>query len=210
MRFLIPVVLAALIVAHMALVSAEGYYGDAHEDRFGTIRVQGPLGPIIANPPSGDVIRNPASDLHLELWTDRGGAYRIGDPIELSVRVSRDAYVTIYNITAHDEIIQVFPNPYDRDPFVKAGETLTLPRSGYTLTVYGPTGTDRVIAIASTKRAMDLLGLAQARPRSSFAEFLGSEEEFGSALLGRIVAAASSGVEQGEWNSQTISFEIRR
>jgi len=52
-----------------------------------------------------------------------------GEEIELSVKSSKDCYLTILNICSNDSVYVIFPNEYRNDNFVKSGELFQLPNS---------------------------------------------------------------------------------
>ncbi|HEX2865374.1 MAG TPA: DUF4384 domain-containing protein [Deinococcales bacterium] len=101
------------------------------------------------------IIVNPAPNpqVGVRTWVDRT-SYRIGQPIRISVSVTRDAYVYLFNINADGTMTTIFPNAYGSDNFMYAGQTRTFPQSGdgFTFTVSGPVGTDRVLAVASSQQ----------------------------------------------------------
>lgn len=57
----------------------------------------------------------------------------------------------------------------DQNNAIKAGQTLNLPRPGWGLKSFGPTGTSRFVAIVSdTPRTFDAAGLVPGDPFSEF------------------------------------------
>jgi hypothetical protein len=79
------------------------------------------------------------------------GVYSIGDRLILTFKSDEDAYLTILDFTSSGQIVQLFPNEWVKDNFVKAGETVTIPAegSGYLMKVGGPVGVDAIKAIAT-------------------------------------------------------------
>lgn len=55
--------------------------------------------------------------------------FKDDEEIELSVKSSKDCYLTILNICSNDSVYIIFPNEYRKDNFLKAGETFLLPNS---------------------------------------------------------------------------------
>lgn len=115
------------------------------------------LGAAFASPAritTQSIIINPAPNPNVQVrtWVDRP-QYRVGQQIRISVSVTRDAYVYLFNINADGRMSVVFPNAYGADNFMYAGDTRTFPSAGdgYTFTVDGPSGTDRILAVASTE-----------------------------------------------------------
>jgi hypothetical protein len=61
-----------------------------------------------------------------------------GDNAQISIKTREDMYVVIANYTSKNNIVPVFPSPYDKNNLVKAGYPLTIPKeskAGVTLTV---------------------------------------------------------------------------
>lgn len=109
--------------------------------------------------PQGIIVNPVPTDLEVRVWVDkdpakRGNAvYRIGESIYIYVRVNQDAYVYLFNINADGRIDPILPNPYERDNFLRAGETRRFPPEGarYRYTITGPEGEDRILAVASRR-----------------------------------------------------------
>ena len=55
--------------------------------------------------------------------------YKFGEEMELSVKSSKDCYLTILNICSNDSVYVILPNEYRKDNFVKSGELFQLPNS---------------------------------------------------------------------------------
>ena len=113
--------------------------------------------------PQGIIVNPVPTDLQVRVWVDkdpakRGNAlYQIGEPISIYVSVNQDAYVYLFNINADGRIDPILPNAYERENFLRAGETRRYPPAGarYRYTVTGPEGEDRILAVAS-KRPLSL------------------------------------------------------
>lgn len=144
--------------------------------------------------PRGIEVRpRPGPGLTVEVRVDRDPSglrlptYRVGEPIALTLWVSEDAFVYLFDVAADGTVTQLLPNRFDaagRDPFVPAGRTVRFPPAGarYDFTVAGPRGVDEVVAIASrvpldTRAlvgAVEAGGFASARlAPGGFAERLG-------------------------------------
>jgi len=109
--------------------------------------------------PQGIIVNPVPTDLQVKVWVDkdpgkRGNAvYQIGEPIFIYVSVNQDAYVYLFNINADGRIDPILPNAFERDNFLRAGETRRYPPAGarYRYTVTGPEGEDRILAVASKR-----------------------------------------------------------
>ncbi|GAB5603698.1 PEGA domain-containing protein [Thermus sp. FJN-A] len=109
--------------------------------------------------PQGIIVNPVPTDLQVRVWVDkdpgkRGNAlYQVGEPIYIYVSVNQDAYVYLFNINADGRIDPILPNAFERDNFLRAGETRRFPPEGgrYRYTVTGPEGEDRILAVASRR-----------------------------------------------------------
>ena len=63
-----------------------------------------------------------SSELNREYFKD-------GEEMELSVKSSKDCYLTILNICSNDSVYVIFPNEYRKDNFIESGETFLFPNS---------------------------------------------------------------------------------
>lgn len=109
--------------------------------------------------PQGILVNPVPTDLVVKVWVDkdpakRGNAvYQVGEPIYIYVNVNQDAYVYLFNINADGRIDPILPNAFERENFLRAGETRRFPPEGarYRYTVTGPEGEDRILAVASRR-----------------------------------------------------------
>jgi hypothetical protein len=111
-----------------------------------------PLPPVAASNVAAPA-RPPVSvpdPLRVDVWADKQ-LYRVGDTIEFSVRVNRDAYVTLINIGASGDVTVIFPNKFHPSHFVRAGQTVVIPAPtwNFSFVVQGPPGFDQIKAVAS-------------------------------------------------------------
>jgi len=88
----------------------------------------------------------------VEISTNRA-VYEVGDRVRISFRANRDAYVYIFSTDARGRSRQIFPNFWDRDNFVRAGRTYTIPRSGYDLVAEPPFGNETISIVAVRSRS---------------------------------------------------------
>ncbi|MGJ0431545.1 serine/threonine-protein kinase [Methylobacter sp.] len=80
-------------------------------------------------------------------------SYRIGEAMTLLLETEKAMYVTIVHISTDGEISTIFPNAYEPNNWIAAGQKIRLPKknAGYELTVSGPSGTDRIEAFGSAE-----------------------------------------------------------
>src|SRR5690625_2070226 len=110
---------------------------------------------VIINPQG--IVVNPEPSFEVDVRLNRDGAtpsYQIGENISISTTVSADSWVYLFNVRSDGEVVQILPNELDeegRNNYLRAGQTKTFPPPGarYSFAVSGPTGLDKVIAVAS-------------------------------------------------------------
>ena len=144
-----------------------------------------------------------------------------GDAIHLTVRVSEDAYVYLFNVSATGTVYQFFPNRYSGGANrVRAGETLRVPPAtdaGYHLSVARPYGINKVIAVAS-RRQLDTSTLASfatdfgpdALPVASCEPDCFAASDLGQDGLAQALSIVVTPVPQADWVTDTVQFQIRR
>ncbi len=70
--------------------------------------------------------RDPAFQITTDLNREH---FRDGEEMELSVKSSKDCYLTILNICSNDSVYVIFPNKFRNDNFIKSGDSFQLPNS---------------------------------------------------------------------------------
>ncbi|MEM9139817.1 MAG: DUF4384 domain-containing protein [Pseudomonadota bacterium] len=81
---------------------------------------------------------------------DRPNAtYAIGDAVNLTVNVDREAYVTVFNVSPDGTTTVLFPNQFNQDNRVAANTAITVPGPGAKIQVGGPAGQELIKIIAS-------------------------------------------------------------
>lgn len=94
----------------------------------------------IVPPPMG-------GNLQVRVRTDRA-RYHVGDKLNVTFGVNRDAYVFIFDTDSHGITHQIFPNYYDEQNFLRAGKTYFIPDRTYDLEVAPPSGNDTLTIVA--------------------------------------------------------------
>ncbi len=95
------------------------------------------------------------SAFEVEVWTDKA-SYTIGEEVTFFFRTNRDAFLSLLDIGTSGELRVLFPNPFQKTNFVRAGQIVTIPSASpskgeaFSITVEGPTGLERIKAIATT------------------------------------------------------------
>ncbi len=95
--------------------------------------------------------RIPSKTLRLKVSTNKLH-YKIGDAVVISVTPTADAYITIINHGASGDVHQLFPNKYNRQRFVKANQTIRIPKHSapYRFIITEPAGADFIKVLASS------------------------------------------------------------
>jgi hypothetical protein len=81
-----------------------------------------------------------------------------GQEVEFRIEVQRDAYVGLWTVAPDGTIRQLFPNEFEPDHFVKAGQLRTVPNSQCVIEAEVSPGTEWVWAAASTAPWEELQG----------------------------------------------------
>jgi hypothetical protein len=92
------------------------------------------------------------------------------DRLSFTVTVSHAGYLYVQMVgTESNNFWLMFPNTLDQNNRVEAGQTLTLPRKGWQMGVFGPPGVDHFVAILSdVPRDFTSAGLVRGDPFSTF------------------------------------------
>ncbi len=158
-------------------------------------------------PDSGaGVITNPQATTSLKVWLNKDpngigmSQYSVGDTLAVGVQVSQDAYIYLFDISSDGHISLFAPNGYDgpRGNFVRAGRKVMFPGAGakYTLTVGGPLGQSRVLALAS-RVPLNLSDIATFVGQQGF----GTVSIQGEPALGQALGSVVSKLQPGDWVS---------
>lgn len=95
--------------------------------------------------------QQPSRTLKVRVSTNQQ-RYKIGEPVVISVTPSQDAYITIVDHGTSGKIHTIFPNKFDTNRFVRANQTIRIPRpqDNYDYIASAPTGPEFIKVIAST------------------------------------------------------------
>jgi hypothetical protein len=167
---------------------------------------------IVVSPQA--IVVNPAPAFDVDVWVDRDPtgaqtpAYRVGESIQIGVRVSEDAYVYLFSVSSAGEIVQILPNRFDaagRDNFVRGGSTRLFPPQGarYSFAVDPPTGLAKVIAVAS-RRQLDTRTLAAFRTEADFQ----ATSRLGEDAFARALSIVVQPLPQEDWVTSTALYYV--
>jgi hypothetical protein len=85
-------------------------------------------------------------------WFDRSDlTYAQGEAVHIFVQTSEDAYVTVFNVGPSGQAIQLFPNAFQTNNFVRANVPVEIPSANARIAVNGPFGAELVKIVASDK-----------------------------------------------------------
>ena len=90
----------------------------------------------------------PAPVFGLRLAADKS-QYRLTEPVTLMIEADRTCHLTLINTGPSGASRQIFPNRYQQNTLIQAGQTVVVPGmgSGVTLRPIGPVGIENVTAI---------------------------------------------------------------
>ena len=107
--------------------------------------------PPAALPPAGAAAPAaawPAPAFGLRLATDKT-AYRLVEPVTFMVQSDRDCHLTLLNTGPAGQMRQIYPNRYQQQTLIQAGQTVMVPglNAGVTVRPIGPAGLETVTAV---------------------------------------------------------------
>ena len=93
----------------------------------------------------------PSAPFGLELAADRP-VYRVTDPVTLMVKAEADCHLTLLNMGPGGGSRLLFPNRYQQQTLIRAGQTVVVPGIGAAVSIVpiGPAGVEHVTAICRT------------------------------------------------------------
>jgi len=114
-------------------------------------------------------IYNRRDDRRSVVFSTTKPSFKIGkDRVEFSLSSSHPGYVYLLMVGSDGTTFDMlFPNALDKDNYIKAGETLHMPRPSWELMAQGPAGKNQLLAIvADARRDFSRAGLKPAGPFS--------------------------------------------
>ncbi len=168
---------------------------------------------VVISPQS--IVVNPKAtpSFTVDVWVDKdpsGNAtprYAIGENISISVKVSEQAYVYLFDIRSNGEIDQILPNNFDtqgQSNLLAAGQIKTFPHpdAPYTFKVDGPAGLDKLFVVAS-KDPLAVTTLASFNNDPNFASSNLGQQGFAQTLS--IIVAPKPA---NSWVTDAVSFIV--
>jgi hypothetical protein len=114
------------------------------------------------------------ADHGVEAWVDNPDLiYRVGQHLKVYVRPRQTSYITVLNVGSSGKVAVIFPNYYQRDAQVRAGQTVAIPAdaAGWRIDVAGPPGVE-IIKVIATREKLDLAELKRLGDASANAPVL--------------------------------------
>jgi uncharacterized protein with LGFP repeats len=158
------------------------------------------------------IIVNPVeTKLDVQVWVNKDASgnqnpvYRKGEKVSVGIKTNADAYVYLFNVNANGQIDLFFPNNYEESNFVQAGVTRVFPAQAakYTLTVAGPNGQDRLLALAS-KKELNLDDIARFVGDEGFAQVRLQGQE----NLARALSIVVNPLPADSWVTDVATFRV--
>lgn len=114
------------------------------------------------------VIVNANPSFSASIWTDRSN-YNPGDRLTAYCRVSRDAYIYVFDVDTTGSVSLIYPNIYSDNNYKRASTTYTLPDNArYNLTIGGPSGTEQLIMLATPSKIKDVEWIRRSLEQGTF------------------------------------------
>lgn len=138
----------------------------------------------------------PEAGSEVEAWVDRPErVYAVGDELKIFVRPRQTSYVTVLNVGTSGRVAVIFPNFYQRDVRVRAGQTVSIPAgsAGWRIDIVGPPGIE-VIKVIASKEPLNLpetLRLSDATPEQPLLSLGRSGEEVARDLMPQIASPSN-------------------
>lgn len=154
--------------------------------------------------PQGIIIGPSPSGLSIQLKTEYL-VYSPKEALKLSIELSRDAYVYLYDINPAGQVTLLFPNGFSRNNLVKAGKYTLPDNPSYSFVVTEPMGLESLQALAFTKSVPLLELSAQGDLDQHPFPMLSSDAK---ALKPQVQKMIEITVEPGEWAADWTQFLI--
>jgi len=164
---------------------------------------------VTRSPSPGSAASKPrGSGSQVAVWSDRKDrTYRIGEKVKMYIKPSKDSYVTVFNTGSSGKKHQIFPNQYQGDRFVKAGQTVEIPGKGadYDFVAGGPPGKD-LVTVFATDRPGELAD--KSRLVASTGPFAAVSDPEGT--FSKDLAVVLTNQHQNNWEGANLDLNIRR
>jgi hypothetical protein len=145
----------------------------------------------------------------VDAWVDNPSlTYRVGQQLKVFVRPRQTSFVTVLNVGSSGRVTVIFPNFYQRDTRVPAGQTVAIPaeRAGWRIDVVGPPGIEvvKVIATPEPLALPELQRLAATTERSPILSLGRSGEEVARDIVPQIEKPTGVGLVAGGFRNLLV------
>lgn len=159
------------------------------------------------------IIVNPTpSPVNVRVWVDKDTSgsttptYYEGEQVRVSVAVSQNSYVYLFDVDPLGKVSMIFPNRYSgRNNFVYANSTRSFPDGPYTFDVSAPYGNSKVLAVAS-KTPLNMDDIFRFESGQNFATPLVRNQQ----QLAQALSIVVNPVPQNTWESDTAYYYAAR
>lgn len=151
----------------------------------------------------------PRADGQLNITTHRpgqGSNFRMGEEITYFVKSTSAGYLYLFHIDGDKQVNQIFPNPYQPNPTIRAGEVVQLPSAGapFKFEASPPFGLETTFAIVTpaplTNSDLQTVQASFATP-NQVGPTLARARSISASATGNVATTASNSV---LWNSATV------
>lgn len=146
-------------------------------------------------------LRNPRPAWPVRIIVDKPDRiYHEGEKLTIKVKSVRRGYVYVFNIRADGKCVLIFPNQFEQEKIVEAGQEVCIPGEGadYVFRIRPPFGRERLLVVVSLER-LDIERFAKYRLR---------QEVFREVDLGRVKSVCTE-LNLPEWAEHEIEIETR-
>lgn len=118
-------------------------------------------GVVPHQPPSTNIAEfngyKPKGDIKVNINLNKQ-LLKVGENLRLQVTASKDCYLRVYHYSAENKVTLIYPNPYQKDNYIKANTPTLLPPKGgsFQFTMQKPTGNEIIKAVVSSTQFSDL------------------------------------------------------
>ncbi len=111
--------------------------------------------------------------------------FKLGDRIRVRIAPVSSAYIYILHEGTSGQRVCLLPTSEERPPFVKGGDSITLPEDGY-FEFAEPPGNEQLLVVATEKPVSDLAGLANVVFNKPDAELTPQEKEIKQSIKAKV------------------------
>ncbi len=152
--------------------------------------------PQVGNSTNLESIKNPQAIFQVDLWTNKKDSqFHVGDDLVVYLKTNKDSNVTLFDIGTSGKVHVIFPNEYQKDNSIKAGQILKIPadNANWTFKLQGPVGKNVLKAIATIKD-VEILAKTDTKKAGIFQEVKNSEKE-----LARDIGVILKPIDSMQW-----------